>query len=515
MNTLVERFCGLDVHKDIADVSRAHAGKFRRSARLGLELDSGAQISRSFMHRGASARSTRRRWPRPMPSVKLVDRTRSHLIRFLVPTNKPRESRSGEKKPTAPARPRKSSNKSTTRASEGIRSAAPELSPDKAPEVDPDVIEIFEDLRRMIEAPMFGFLESEDDSDEEDDDSDEEDEFDETFDLDRWGRAADELSHAAAATPAMTRLREIVTFVGKGRGCTKAGNLRAMDATSLAKLLGVDTNINQEIRSMDELPDTAHDYQWALAAEFLEQRGNKVVPGPHASGLDLDPLSTWLIAVTTLLGSGLLGGFRKGWRKNYVELLDMSIPSLLQAILDADGTASIAEIEENAWTMVAENYDYAISDTRERRHVASLVGAMVGELSGLGIAYRDDDDDLILTELGETLAALLAMIADGEPEDVELVDADAEVLLVLCSDEMDPAEATECLREWCDSRSAEEAVDDLCETLLHCKQPRMLELGFEALAMLPPALARPAVQSLQSHPKLGRLATDWLARDHH
>jgi hypothetical protein len=63
---------------------------------------------------------------------------------------------------------------------------------------------------------------------------------------------------------------------------------------------------------MDDLPDVAHLFRWAIAAELLTARATRIVPGPRARDLERDPLSAWFTAAITLLGYGLLDGFQPG-----------------------------------------------------------------------------------------------------------------------------------------------------------------------------------------------------------
>lgn len=140
--------------------------------------------------------------------------------------------------------------------------------------------------------------------------------------------ATERLSAQARAAPAMIRLAGVVAFVGRGRPATQAGNLKSADALGLADQLQLDQPPPARVGSIDDLPDTAHAFRWAAAAEFLEWRGTKIVAAPAARDLDRDPLSAWFKATVTLLEHGLLDGFRQGWRKSYVEVLDANVDRL-------------------------------------------------------------------------------------------------------------------------------------------------------------------------------------------
>ena len=232
---------------------------------------------------------------------------------------------------------------------------------------------------------------------------------------------AQQLAADAAAAPAMSRLAEVVAFVGSGRPATQAGNLRVADAIALARRLDTGEEIPERVRSLDDLPDTAHDFEWAAAAGFLARSTTKVVAGPLAGDIERDPLSAWMRAATTLLESGLLGGFRQGWRKSYVELLDSAAPGLLAALVSADGAAPLAVVEDQGWALVAANEGYDLDDEAERGRVVALVRAMLFALADLGIVARRDDT-VELSALGTLLACAVAISVDDEDDPV---DADA------------------------------------------------------------------------------------------
>ncbi len=331
----------------------------------------------------------------------------------------------------------------------------------------------------------------------------------------------------AAAAPALGRLREVVSFVGTGRPATQAGNLKAADARLLATRLAPDERMPDEVRSMDDLPGAARDYRWAAAAGFLSWRGTKVTAGPAAGALEHDPLSAWIQATVTLLEQGLLDGFRQGWRKSYVELLDQGAPGLIISLAAAGGRARLSEIQDEGWEEVAVQYGYEPDDAGERAHVARLVSGMVGELVDLGIAHAGDgagggdhagdhagDQEVALTPLGTTLAAVLALSLDDEDDedDLDLVDTDAQSLLLVCADEMGREEARVHLLAWCADRPGDEAAEELCDAMLDDDEPKVWDLGFEALSLIDPALARPAVRELRSDPRLRGRADAWLRR---
>ncbi len=226
--------------------------------------------------------------------------------------------------------------------------------------------------------------------------------------------AAEELARDAQAVPAMVRLAELVAFVGSGRPATQAGNLKAPDAVAAARRLGTRDDGSGGARSMDDLPGVAHAFRWAIAAELLAARGTKIVAGPRAQDLERDPLSAWFKVAVTLLDHGLLDGFRRGWRKSYVELLDAGAGPILAAILEAGGQAPLTALDDLVWEQVARVYGYDLDDAAERQHVVRLVKAMVTQFADIGTMTMHDGN-VILTGLGNALAsAAVAMASDGD-----------------------------------------------------------------------------------------------------
>lgn len=227
----------------------------------------------------------------------------------------------------------------------------------------------------------------------------------------RRARAA-ELSRQADATPVVERFRTLLEFVGSGRRATQAGRLTRADTLAAAQALDLRGVEAQGIRSMNDVTTLAQLFDWALASGLLRTRRTRVLPGAYAHELSNDPLAAWFKLAVTLLEAGLLGGFRRGWRKHYVEFLDARIPGLLIAVLGAGGSAPLAEIKDLAWQQVAEEFDYEPDDANERYHVERLCDAVTVQLADLGAAARSDAT-LQLTELGRALARVSEMLTEG------------------------------------------------------------------------------------------------------
>ena len=226
------------------------------------------------------------------------------------------------------------------------------------------------------------------------------------------------LARQAVAAPAVARLREVVRFVGSARPATQAGNLKALDAMSLARRLGGCGDVLEDVRAMDDLPDVAFLFRWAMAAGLVAQQGARIVTGPIAAELERDPLAAWLRIAITLMEHGPLDGFRRGWRKSYVELLDANVAGLLAAIAESGGTVPLAEIEDSGWEQVVDHYGYEPDDHSERRTAARLIGALVNELVELGVAALQRDE-VVLTGLGSLLLAVA--LSDDDIDDSDPV----------------------------------------------------------------------------------------------
>ena len=322
---------------------------------------------------------------------------------------------------------------------------------------------------------------------------------------------ADQLSRQALACPAMIRLAEVIAFIGRGRPATQAGNLNPADALALAARLGTDQPLPAQVGSIDDLPDAAHAFRWAVAAGFLVRRGTRILTTSRAGDIDRDPLAAWFNAAITRLEHGVLDGFRQGWRKSYVELLDANVAGLLIGMEEAGGTVALAAIEKAAWEHVISAYGDHRAERTEHAHVVRLVRAMVAELADLGIV-TPSGDPVVLSPLGAALATIADLGSESEDDELDLIDIDAESLLAACLEELQPDEAHGCLLAWTQARPGRDAAAELCEAMLDDDDPELWALGLEALAMLDPAVAVPAVRGLGSRPGLGHLTADWLRR---
>jgi len=276
------------------------------------------------------------------------------------------------------------------------RSQAAERTSPTARTADEETAAALDDIQRVLDTPLPELMGTEEERTE-----------------------AQVLARQVADAPVVARLREVVGFVGSGLPATQAGNLKVVDALALARRLGGACDaLVEDIRAMDDLPDVAFLFRWAIAAELVARRGPKIVTGSVAVELERDPLAAWLRVAITRLEHGPLDGFRRGWRKRYVELLDANAVGLLAAIAEADGTVPLAEIEDSGWEQIVDRYGYQPDDRRERRIAVALIGALVNELVELGALARRGDE-VVLTGLG----SLLVFVVLADVDDIDDSDA--------------------------------------------------------------------------------------------
>lgn len=225
---------------------------------------------------------------------------------------------------------------------------------------------------------------------------------------------AERLAKAAAATPRLRSLGEFMDRIGEGLPATHAGNLKPRDAVALAAQLGVSQDALEHVRAMDDIPEVAYLFGLSVASGLLVKRGTMLVAGPVAKDLRRDPLAAWLRVAITIIEHGPLDGFRRGWRKTYVELLDANVPGLLVEIAACGGNVGLIDIQASGWEQVVEYYGYDPDDDAERAIAFRLVGALVNELALLGVV-QTRGDDVVLTDLG----GLLATIVFEEPDNLD------------------------------------------------------------------------------------------------
>ncbi|MGH9057539.1 MAG: hypothetical protein ACRDYY_17020 [Acidimicrobiales bacterium] len=110
-------------------------------------------------------------------------------------------------------------------------------------------LDVFDEIQRVLDIPLAELMATEEER-----------------------AQVEELTRLAAASPVLCRLREVVGFVGPGRAATQAGNPKAADLAELSHRLGTSERVPAQVRSIDDLPDTAHAFRWAAAATSGEWR---------------------------------------------------------------------------------------------------------------------------------------------------------------------------------------------------------------------------------------------------
>lgn len=235
----------------------------------------------------------------------------------------------------------------------------------------------------------------------------------------------EELTALAAATPLVTRLRTLVTWLGDGRTVTSTKRLRIADAKELARLLNVDQPYLERARSSADLPEVGLLVEWAKAARLVRVVKSRLVGVKSAATLLDQPLGLWRRAFEAFprLGPAVC-----------VPTGDLDAPSLLGRLLpevmsalwlslcSAGGTPEPVELlveitREAVVEPLALAVGSPIAGTREplwRRDLAAVLGALrllgtvelttatdpaerdrLLELSGSG----NDDPDLGLVRL--------------------------------------------------------------------------------------------------------------------
>ncbi len=119
-----------------------------------------------------------------------------------------------------------------------------------------------------------------------------------------------------------------------------------------------------------------------MAAELLSTRTTRIVAGPWSADRERDPLAAWFKASTTLLEHGLLGCFRRGWQKHYVEYLDAALPALLPAMLEAgtvSSSRSPSKLDARALARAYEMSDRGVSGSEIARTLG-VSGATISRL---------------------------------------------------------------------------------------------------------------------------------------
>ncbi|HEV8652705.1 MAG TPA: hypothetical protein VG276_25790 [Actinomycetes bacterium] len=380
-----------------------------------------------------------------------------------------------------------------------------------------------------------------------------------------------ELAAAAAAAPAVERLRRFAAWLGPGRKLTQAGRLTLADGKDLVEVLSTGDEVDPRIgnrtfrtRSSEELPGVSITFAWAKAARLARVVHGRVVPNKRGQALLDRPLELWERALEglgkvgpTLLDRGIFVSFLAD---DFGEL----VPTLLGALYASDEPVPLDDLADAVWQDVRRMF---LIDQEPAERVglwrdmtAADVNLTLGQLEELGaverldldpaspnlepaspnlepassnldpasrnldLASRNLDLDLAspnedeegapttgfrLTPLG-TWATNRILRADGADAPVvgDLADADAATLLERCAG-YDEASCQAEIAAWCAARGPAVAAEQLAAYARTTNDVEGQMLALTALDAAGPEGVE-AVQGLREVPGLGPLATMWL-----
>jgi len=348
-----------------------------------------------------------------------------------------------------------------------------------------------------------------------------------------------ELAAAAAAAPAVERLRRFMAWLGPGRKLTQTGRLTLADGKDLLGVLGTDDGVlgtddvvdprtgdqTFRTRSSEDLPEVGVTFAWAKTARLARVVRGRVVPNKKGRALLDRPLELWERALEGLgkLGPTVLdrGTFVSFLADGFGEL----VPSLLGVLYASDEPVPLDEIADAVWEDVRRMFliDQEPADQVRfwRQMTASDVDLAIRQLEQLGAVERIDPAaptdgqeaastaGLRLTPLG-TWATNRILRADGADAPVvgELADADAATLLERCAG-YDEASCQAEIAAWCAARGPAAAAEQLAAFARTTDDVESWVLALTALDAAGPAGVE-AVQGLRAEPGLGPLATMWL-----
>jgi hypothetical protein len=121
--------------------------------------------------------------------------------------------------------------------------------------------------------------------------------------------APDELAAQARKSPLLAAVARLTEWAGPGREVDDDGELTAADTVAAATHLGLATGDLSAVTAMDDVPELAHLWTFALETGFLEDDETVVAPGETArlwhSGTDDEALAIWSDALAFLMVDSL------------------------------------------------------------------------------------------------------------------------------------------------------------------------------------------------------------------
>ena len=320
----------------------------------------------------------------------------------------------------------------------------------------------------------------------------------------------DELRAAAAAAPALRRLRELTEWAGEGRKLTGKGNLTAADREDLGARLGA-----------DELDLTL---AWARDLRLVRTYNRRLVPVKQQRERLLDdPLELFDRAFDALprLGGELLP---TGMVESaFLDGLAGAIVDLLAALYSSDEAMPVEDLAEHVWedhVLAGLDEDEAPDAVVEMWRVTTEVevSRLLAHLQEMGAVEGADPDavgasapgGVRLTQLGiwRTNVLLRAAGADA-PVIGDLAGADVETLLDRVTSYDEEACRAE-LRAWCQERG--DAARELAAYARSAPGFERQMLALVALEEAGPA-AEAEVRAMLDDEALRPQAQLWLVRN--
>lgn len=326
------------------------------------------------------------------------------------------------------------------------------------------------------------------------------------------------LESAAAAAPAVVRLRRFTLWVGPMRQLTTRGYLRVPDALDAAQVLGVyrqdRPDPSRRVATSSRLGQTHFTYTWALSVGLVRVDRGVLTPTLLGAVLLDRPLELVARAFTVLCTRALRAQWSRG--ASGARLVDTPydlLHCLIDALYGAEMPVQFSAFLDSTGGFPGQG-DAGEPRREGLRHlVVQLEDLGLVRAEGGQVERRPDGSRqrhggaLRLTPLGIWCAHRM-LRAEGLPTPVlgELSDFDAATLLEMCAGYDDEAAAAEAER-WRLTRG-ERAGSELAEAIRQ-GHPGNRMSAFAAMSGLG-ADAEHAVRSLLDEPRIRPFALMWL-----
>lgn len=227
---------------------------------------------------------------------------------------------------------------------------------------------------------------------------------------------ADELAAAARTAPAMTQLAAFVDWVGKGRHLGDDGELDVSEQEDLVGHLGLEPEEWLEADDGIQRPyqsDVVLLTEWAVVADLVQQRGQKLLRTARGRNVRADSLGTWRAVFDAVLELGVAdpGGNGPPWGAT----VDAAIPEVIVMANTSGKPLAFSDIVEG---LCSEEEELLMFDSTDgggspdlEQAIAEDARIMVDKLVELGVVVLDGEV-LRDTPLG-TWAAVQLLEEDG------------------------------------------------------------------------------------------------------